>query len=234
MNPSKLKSRDVEQAIILIVTAIGLFGLLSYTFWHTGGLLSRFVNPGFLGYTAAFGIEAIIVVMSYKLAKLKSNSQTNWWLWFALAFALVVSAVANYAEGFYTYHEQLLTWVSWWSNVDPVQFIISLLATALISVLVFVVSDIISTDVTPVIRKVEHVIRSPEQPEQPEQQAEQVKPVVLPQVEHTNSKEVEVHQAIQHLVNQGEQLTTRAIAEEAKCGIGTANKWMATYKNGTH
>lgn len=221
-----IKSKDIEQAILLFITIIGLLCLLSYTFWHTGGLLSRFIVPYELGYTCAVGVEAIIVVMSFKLARLKANNVSNGWIKFALVFALVVSAVANYAEGFYTYHEQLLTWRSWWANIDVVQFVISVLATALISVLVFVVSDIISVDMSTVSKRAERIFKGGEQAEQKAEQI-QVK------AEQPNSKEMMVHQAIHTLTEQGKQPTSRAVAKLAGCGVGTANKWIATYQNGT-
>ncbi len=36
---------------------LAMFCLLFYTFWHTGGLLSRYVMPTWLGYVCAGGIE---------------------------------------------------------------------------------------------------------------------------------------------------------------------------------
>ena len=225
MKLSLIKGKDIEQAIILVATGLGLVGLLSYTFWHTGGLLSRYIEPGALGYFAAFGVECIVVLMSYKLAKLKSNARTNWLLWCALVFALSVSAVANYSEGFYTHYEQILTWDSWQANIDWIQFVISILATALISVLVFVVSDIISSDVTTVSRRVEQIVKAEQQPEQ---KAEHI----VPTPEHVNSKERTVHRAIRRLTEQDKPATIDNVAELAEVSRSTAHKWIGTYRNG--
>ena len=37
---------------------LAMFCLLLYTFWHTGGLLSRYVVPMWLGYVCAGGVES--------------------------------------------------------------------------------------------------------------------------------------------------------------------------------
>lgn len=141
---TKINRDKIEYIATLTITAIGLVSLLSYTFWHTGGLLSRFIDPGWLGYVCAFGVETIIVMMSWTLAR--NHNQFGWsFLSFALVAALVVSAVANFYEGFATYHAVELSHDNFVSNFDWIQFVVSVLATALISMLVFAVTDILSS-----------------------------------------------------------------------------------------
>lgn len=224
----RIQAKDIEQIIILVITALGLIGLLSYTFWHTGGWFSRYIRPYQLGYGAALGAELIIVMMSYKLAKLKEIDKSNGFLYFALIAALVISAWANYYEGFATYHQVEPNTETWWANLDLILFVSSLLATALISILVFAVTDILSSDVTIVSGKVEKVLQAHEQPEQKHEQPERFYSVSP----NTNAKEYEVHQAIIRLSKQGQKVTNNAVATEAGCAVSTANKWMATYPNG--
>ena len=45
----------------ITIGLLSLVCLLSYTWTHTGGLLAEYVNPAFVGYIAALGIELSIV-----------------------------------------------------------------------------------------------------------------------------------------------------------------------------
>ena len=220
----RIEAKDIEQIIILFITAVGLFGLLSYTFWHTSHWFGRYISPPDFGYGAAIGAELIIVMMSYKLAKSRSGG----FLYFALIGALFISAWANYYEGFATYHRTEPNTITWWANFDIILFVSSLLATGLISLLVFAVTDILSGDVTTVSNKVEKVLQSFEQAEQKPEKVEH--PITISP--NTNDKEFEVHRAIIRLSEQGEKVTNSAVAAEAGCAVSTANKWMATYHNG--
>lgn len=141
---------------------LSLFALLLYTFWHTGGLLSHYISPGWMGRVAAFGVEVAIVSMSLRIGELgwtAPNAKPYKW---TLGLTLAVSAFANLAEGHATKYGTELT-VNAVPNIDVIQGVIGVAATALLSIVVYLLADIIGGDVQ----------RAEQQAEQPEQQAEQ-------------------------------------------------------------
>lgn len=86
-----------------------------------------------------------------------------------------MSAVANIAEGFQALHGQPLT-TSTISQLDPLQAIIGLLATGLISLIVLALSEIAGTDVSTAIRKAEREAKRAEQAAAPPPQEPAPKP----------------------------------------------------------
>ena len=138
--------------IQLIAGAIALACLLSYTLVHTGGLLAHYIKPAFVGYVAAFGIEASIVGLSLRIGDLKRSKQSTTFFIFVLVAVVIVSAIANIAEGFYTQQEQFLT-LATIRQLDPIQAVIGLTATGLISLIVLAMSEIIGTDLTAVAKQ---------------------------------------------------------------------------------
>lgn len=133
---------------------ISLVALLTYTLIHTGGLLSRYINPAYGGYIAAFGIELTVVSLSLRIGELRRYKQNVRFFLFVLVAVVLVSALANIAEGFYTNQSELLT-VSNVSSLDPIQAIIGLCATGLISLIVLALSEIIGTDVQSIVQESE-------------------------------------------------------------------------------
>lgn len=138
----------------MIVGIISLIALLVYTLAHTGALLAQYVKPGFIGYVAAFGIEAAIVSLSLRIGDLRKSQQSTGFFLFVLVSTVIVSAVANIAEGFYTMHGQHLT-LSTVKQLDFVQGTIGLTATGLISLIVLALSEIVGTDVTQTVKQIE-------------------------------------------------------------------------------
>lgn len=125
---------------------LSLFALLLYTFWHTGGLLSHYISPGWMGRVAAFGVEVAIVSMSLRIGELgwtAPNAKPYKW---TLGLTLAVSAFANLAEGHATKYGTELT-VNAVPNIDVIQAIIGVSATALLSIVVYLLADIIGGDV---------------------------------------------------------------------------------------
>lgn len=141
MNPKKLQAST---------GLLSLLALLTYTLIHTGGLLSRYINPAFGGYIAAFGIELTIVSLSLRIGELRRYKQDSRFFLFVLVAVVVVSALANVAEGFFTNQGELLT-VKNVASLDPIQAIIGLCATGLISLIVLALSEIIGTDVQQIV-----------------------------------------------------------------------------------
>jgi len=160
----------MNKSLQITFGVIALVGLLVYTFVHTGGLLSRYVNPPFIGYVCALGIELSVVSLSLRIGDLRRSGQSAGFFWSVLLAVVVVSAFANTAEGYSAAYSRLLT-LSSIGDLDIVQAVIWLSATGLISVIVLVLSEIIGTDVKQAVklaeqgrRKEEREAETPETP----------------------------------------------------------------------
>lgn len=138
----------------LVVGIVSLIALLVYTLAHTGALLAQYVTPGFIGYVAAFGIEMSIVSLSLRIGDLRKSQQSTGFFLFVLVSVVVVSAIANVSEGFYTMYQEHLT-LSNVRQLDLVQGVIGVSATGLISLIVLALSEIVGTDVTQTVKLVE-------------------------------------------------------------------------------
>jgi len=125
---------------------ISLLLLLSYTAIHTGGLLARYINPWWLGYAAAAGIEIAIVSLSLRIGEVRRSGQNPAFFVFVLVATVIVSAVANVAEGFQAAEGALIS-LEGIAGLDPIQAGIGLMATGLISIIVFAMSEIVGSDV---------------------------------------------------------------------------------------
>ena len=101
------------------ITTLSLLALLTYTLVHTGGLLARYVHPPMIGYVAAFGIEAAVVSLSLRIGDLRRSQQSPGFFLFVLIAVVVVSAVANIAEGFTAVQGETLT-VNTVQQLDPI------------------------------------------------------------------------------------------------------------------
>lgn len=134
------------------VTILSLLALLTYTLVHTGGLLARYVHPAAIGYVAAFGIEAAVVSLSLRIGELRRSKQSTGFFLFVLISVVVVSAVANIAEGFTAVQGEQLTGQSI-QQLDPVQAFIGLAATGLISLIVLALAEILGTDVDTAVKQ---------------------------------------------------------------------------------
>ena len=140
---------DIQTGAAILATSL----LLLYTWFHTGSLLARYIVIWPIGYVAAAGIEVAIVSLSLRLGQVgwKANGTAVYKA--ALIMALVVSALANIAEGYAALYTlpgaatpALLTWGSMW-QIDPVQALLGVAATGLISILVYALADGIGGDV---------------------------------------------------------------------------------------
>lgn len=149
-----LMERAMKAKAQLSVGIISLIALLAYTLVHTGGLLARYIEPGLIGYVAAFGIECSVVSLSLRIGELRKSKQSATFFIFVLVAVVVVSAIANIAEGFETAQGVRLTAENV-KQLDAVQAIIGLTATGLISLIVLALSEIVGTDVTTTIKLVE-------------------------------------------------------------------------------
>lgn len=143
-----------KDSIRLIASSVALVTLLAYTFWHTGGLLSHYINPGWIGFIAAFGIELSVVSLSLRIGELRRSGLSVKWFTSVLIAVVTVSTVANVSEGHLTLTGSPLTWQTA-QALDLVQAIIGLTSTALISLIVFSQSEIIGDDVNETIKVIE-------------------------------------------------------------------------------
>ncbi|MCB8940395.1 MAG: MarR family transcriptional regulator [Ardenticatenaceae bacterium] len=134
------------------VTVLSLMALLTYTLVHTGGLLARYVHPEIIGYVAAFGIEAAVVSLSLRIGELRRTRQSPGFFLFVLIAVVVVSAVANIAEGFTAVQGAALT-LATVRTLDPVQAFIGLAATGLVSLIVLALAEILGTDVETAVKQ---------------------------------------------------------------------------------
>lgn len=215
--------RPTEQTIMMWLSCLGLTGLLIYTFVHTGGLLARYVAPWSIGYIAAFGIELMIVAMSYRLASLKRVERGNGFLLFLLIAALFVSAFANIDEGHLVRYGEHVR-VDNIGELDPIQAVIGLSATGLISLLVFAISEIFGSDVNTVRRATERTRKQGEQAVQSE--------LLAPEQEQTpitQEANGDYQQAIYSLLDAGQSLGPRPMADVVGCSPATASKWIKEY-----
>lgn len=142
-----MANKSITKNVIgLVIGVLSLFGLLSYTFVHTGSLLASYVNPAFIGFLAAFGIEMSIVGLSMRIGELKKSGLSYRFFAVTLIAVVIVSAVANASEGFHVRFGEPLT-LSNFGNQDVVQLFVSVAATVMISIVTLALSEIVGQDV---------------------------------------------------------------------------------------
>lgn len=141
-----LKSLLNKSVLQSLFGTVSLLALLAYTFVHTGGLLAHYVRPEFVGYIAAFGIEASIVSLSLRIGDMRKSNQSTLFFVFVLVSVMLVSALANVSEGFTVSQGATLT-LTTVKQLDVVQAVIGMAATGLISLVTLGLSEIIGTDV---------------------------------------------------------------------------------------
>lgn len=128
---------------------IALWTLLLYNWIHSGSLLSRYVHPSFVGFIAAFGVELAVVELSKRIGERGWKDPQSAPFRKTLMAVLAVSAFANVAEGYAVKYGAELT-LDAIPNIDPVQGIVGVAATGLLSWVVYRLSDITSATVQPV------------------------------------------------------------------------------------
>ncbi len=137
--------------IQITIGLLSLVCLLSYTWTHTGGLLAEYVNPAFVGYVAALGIELSIVGLSLRIGELKRSGLDARFFVATLIAVVTVSALANIAMGYAVKFGEALT-VSNVGKLDIVQAVVSLAATGLISLVTFALAELVGQDVTAAVK----------------------------------------------------------------------------------
>ena len=135
----------------ITIGLLSLICLLSYTWTHTGGLLAEYVNPAFVGYIAALGIELSIVGLSLRIGELKRSGLDARFFVATLIAVVTVSALANIAMGYAVKFGEPLT-VANVGQLDIVQAVVSLAATGLISLVTFALAELVGQDVSAAVK----------------------------------------------------------------------------------
>jgi hypothetical protein len=139
-------NQTTRRAIEFFSSVLALFCLLAYTFVHTGGLLGTYIRPVFVGYIAAAGIEIAVVSLSLRIGDLRQSKLNTAFFLGVLVAVVSVSALANMAMGHQTLYGTPFT-SNTFSQIDIVQGIIWWTASAMISLIVMSLSEIIGSDV---------------------------------------------------------------------------------------
>lgn len=135
-----------KSQVQITIGLLALSGVLLYNWTHTGGLLAGYVRPDFIGYIAAGGIELAIVGLSLRIADLRKQNVNARFFVFTLAAVVIVSALANVAEGYAVKFGESLTLANA-GRLDIVQGVVSLAATGLLSLVTFALAEIVGGDV---------------------------------------------------------------------------------------
>jgi DNA-binding transcriptional ArsR family regulator len=109
--------------------------------------LAEYVNPPFVGYIAALGIELSIVGLSLRIGELKRSGLDARFFVATLIAVATVSALANVAMGYSVKFGEPLT-VANVGQLDIVQAVVSLAATGLISLVTFALAELVGQDVS--------------------------------------------------------------------------------------
>ena len=142
-----MNSKQIKQRAKL-VTALSLLALacvLAYTFWHTGALLARYIDPGLLGYVAAAGVELTVIAMSLQFNGLGDSGKSGFskaLFLFVFVATLTVSALANVSEGFRVSVGIEMTSVTF-REIDPLVAIIGVSATGLLSLVTMSLAELL-------------------------------------------------------------------------------------------
>lgn len=137
--------------IQILIGLLSLACLLAYTWTHTGGLLAEYVNPAFVGYVAALGIELSIVGLSLRIGDLKRSGLDARFFVVTLIAVVAVSALANVAMGYAVKFGEPLTLANI-GQLDIVQAVVSLAATGLISLVTFALAELVGQDVSAAVK----------------------------------------------------------------------------------
>jgi hypothetical protein len=141
----------MKTRVQISIGLLSLLCLLSYTWTHTGGLLAEYVNPTFVGYLAALGIELSIVGLSLRIGELKRSGLDARFFVLTLIAVVTVSALANVAMGYAVKFGEPLTLANV-GQLDIVQAAVSLAATGLISLVTFALAELVGQDVSAAVK----------------------------------------------------------------------------------
>jgi biotin operon repressor len=148
-----MKSLQTYQRWIMIgAGTLALACLLTYTLIHTGQLIGRYINPAWIGYIPALGVEFGIVAIALRIAVGRQTNSNVWMFWAVLSAVVVISASANVAEGYQTYYGQKLTWPRI-LELDPIEAAIGLAATGLVPLIVLALAEVIGQDVGQAVKQ---------------------------------------------------------------------------------
>lgn len=131
----------------IVMGLVALGAVLLYNFVHTGNILASFIDPSEVGYIAAGGIEAIVIFLSMQISERRRDKRSTRLFVGALVAVVVVSALANVAEGYAVKFGKPLEVVVFGAT-DFAQLVVWLSSTGLLSLVVFAMAEIIGDDMT--------------------------------------------------------------------------------------
>ncbi len=137
----------MNKTLRIIIGLVALGAVLLYNFVHTGNILASFIDPSEVGYIAAGGIEAIVIFLSMQISERRRDKRSTRLFVGALVAVVVVSALANVAEGYAVKFGKPLE-VAVFGATDFAQLVVWLSSTGLLSLVVFAMAEIIGDDMT--------------------------------------------------------------------------------------
>ena len=160
---SKLNWRRLLTSSFLVFV---ILTQLQYVFFHTSSLLIRLTAHSIVAYIAAFGIEVIIIVISFDIGARQGKEVSTWALKGILIFTLIGSAFANLVEGFLIRTGNDLISFADMTNLGWIQGLVSLWFTAGIPLLVYALSDTLGLYAVKEVESVQKAIKKQERTEE--------------------------------------------------------------------
>jgi len=137
-----MKDNRILLYTIVITAGVALFSMLIYNFVHTGNLLASYIEPWWVGYIAAFGIELSVVGLSATIGTRKWHNLNAAGFYIVLVAVVIVSFLANVSQGHLIRYGTDIT-IESFSTLDLLQGIIGMAATGLISIITMAMAEII-------------------------------------------------------------------------------------------
>jgi hypothetical protein len=171
-----------------------------------------------------------------RIGELRKTKQSPTFFLFVMVAVVIVSAVANIAEGFTTVQGEQIT-VYTIRRLDPLQAIIGLAATGLISLIVLALAEIAGADVETAVKQVERERKSSSKemptnarPEKPEKASTTDQPPSIEQARAAKAAQdaTSKEQALQALMDYMSAHPTASLSDVGRA-IGRSKTTVANY-----
>lgn len=135
------------KTVTFIIGIAAMIALLQYNWAHTASMFQNYIADQISAKYAAFGVELAVIWFSWRLGQLKSLEKRVFISipGITLICVMLVSMVANWSEGFKVKHEIALTSQTI-QLVDWMDIVFGILATVMVSAIVFALSEVLSGD----------------------------------------------------------------------------------------
>lgn len=135
------------KTVTFIIGIAAMIALLQYNWAHTASMFQNYIADQSSARYAAFGVELAVIWFSWRLGQLK-NLEKRVFIsipGITLICVMLVSMVANWSEGFKVKHGIALTSQTI-QLVDWMDIVFGILATVMVSAIVFALSEVLSGD----------------------------------------------------------------------------------------